>query len=135
MKKYAISLAAILMAAPAIAVEQPTQRLTLTQEQINGMLKGRKLPPKTQGLKSAAATVIGWNDKTCVQSFTANYGPYSATFAINSDGSMFYDVWYGLETTFQSELTAVCLHTGGNYAVHITNATNGTYDALYFVNR
>jgi hypothetical protein len=98
------------------------------------LLELYKTLPKTGPRTAAAATtapafVLGWNARTCADSFSVVSGNAELIGVINVDGSnIFAASSTSGEIAMQAELIAACQHQ--SYAVHIINVSTGAFDSI-----
>jgi hypothetical protein len=88
-----------------------------------------------KGAKGAALT-LGWNFEVCSQSLVSSPNSSSfAVFALNDDGTAFFETSSLASNPVQNELVAACQHVRrasieGGYWIHVTNTSSGFFDAV-----
>src|ERR1700730_11380182 len=88
---------------------------------------GAPLPQMGGGRLSPGANLpTGWNFEICTQSFFQTNGSTFTVFAVNRDGTFFFQSTGGGQGTIQTQLLAACQHAGGGYFVHIIDSSTHT---------
>jgi hypothetical protein len=107
----------------------------INPSQLRTLLKlkpGEPLPSRGGGRLTAGPPLrVGWNFEICGQSSLSTDGSNVFVFALNRDGTFFFDSSAdGVQTSAQAQLLAACQHAGGGYFVHVFNSATNDFDAL-----
>jgi hypothetical protein len=106
----------------------------INPSQLRTLLKlkpGEPIPPRGGGrLTPGPSLPVGWNFEICRQSSVGTDGSNIFVFALNGDGTLFFDSSRGVQTSVQAQLLAACQHAGGGYFVHIINPATNDFDDL-----
>jgi hypothetical protein len=110
--------------------------------QLRTLLKlkpGDPIPQRAGGrLTPGPAFTAGWHLETCVNNYFAEVGSKLIVFAVNRDGTFFFDSSNSpdrvkdIETSAQFILKLACKST--NYYVHVIDPTALTFDEILLQN-